>query len=297
MAESQSLAYTGLASAKVNLFLEVVEKRADGFHNIESVFAEIDLADHLTMRRTPDDAISLETTGAFHLPPGEDNLVVKAAARLRERLGIRDGLAVRLEKRIPLGGGLGGGSSDAALTLKLANACFGGKLTKEELREIGAGLGSDVPFFFDGGVCVCRGRGEIVEPLAGVGEGIGVVLALTGIHCDTAAGYRGLRLPGKGQALKSAAFIEALRQKNLVDMEQLAFNRFEETVFENYPNLAKLWRELTEATGRPVRLSGSGGSLWFFAHPNDIAQPATTAWAKQNGVKLIPSMITPSRVG
>lgn len=210
-------AHTGAARAKINLFLEVVGKRPDGYHDIDSVFAEIDLADTLTVWKRTDGVIRLEVfagdPGGGHvdvseIPVDGRNLVVRAAERLRERSGVGFGLGMRLEKRIPSGAGLGGGSSNAALALRLADACWGTNAREETLREIGAELGSDVPFFFSGGVCVCGGRGERVGPVPGVPSGVGVVVALTGTHSDTAAAYRNLRLPTLGEAFRSDAFLD-----------------------------------------------------------------------------------------
>lgn len=272
------------APAKVNLFLEVTDKRPDGFHNIDSVFAELDIADELRMRRSETPGVTLEISGKNeNIPSDERNLVHKAASRILERVG--GGLSIWLEKRIPAGAGLGGGSSDAAAALRLANRTAEAGLTEAELRKIGAELGSDVSFFFFGGVCVCRGRGEIVTPAGEFGKLPEIVVALTGVHCDTAAAYRGLRLPKAGEARRPDDFLAALKTGDVGAMERLAFNRFEETAFAARPELDRLRRGLSAAAGCPVRLSGSGGSLWYFSDNAD--EKTATAWASENRVKLL----------
>lgn len=299
---SPSGVYSGQAMAKINLFLEVTGKRPDGFHDIDSVFAEIELADSMTARKRADSLITIEIEGMDDLPNDRRNLVYRAAESLREHCGVDYGIAFRLKKNIPAGGGLGGGSSDAALALRLANACWNTGAPDGELQKIGAGIGSDVAFFFHGGVCVCRGRGEKVTPFACAPGDVCVVLALTGIHCDTAAAYRGLRLPKSGKENRPDAFLRCFSENDFSGLNKTAFNRFEETIFLEYPELARMHGELSRRVERPVRLSGSGGSLWFLSREEEVgrlvAQPELVEWAGANGVTLMPCGIArrlPSR--
>ena len=151
------------AFAKTNLRLDVIRKRPDGFHEIDTVFQTIDLTDGLEVSAAPAD-VSLECTDAA-LPVDSRNLVIRAAHALRERFRVSAGARIRLEKNIPAGGGLGGGSSDAAIALLLLTRLWGIDADAAALAGIGAEIGSDVPFFFVGGTARGRGRGEIVEPL------------------------------------------------------------------------------------------------------------------------------------
>jgi 4-diphosphocytidyl-2-C-methyl-D-erythritol kinase len=168
------------APAKINLHLEVLGLRPDGFHELAMVMQTLDLADTLVMAPTADGAISLRTD-AQDLPTGADNLIVRAAEQLRQRVGLPElGAAIRLEKRIPIGAGLAGGSSDAAAALVGLNELWGCGLETAELHAIAASLGSDVPYCLEGGTRLCFGRGEILEPLAGAAAGeapdLGVLL-------------------------------------------------------------------------------------------------------------------------
>jgi 4-diphosphocytidyl-2-C-methyl-D-erythritol kinase len=153
-----------LAPAKINLSFEIKSRRADGFHEIETLMTPISLADRLTIEGAGDDGQIHFSCDDPSLPGGDDNLVVRAAKLFRKRAGINTGIRLTLEKRIPHGAGLGGGSSDAASTLLGLNELFEVGLPPDELMELAAQLGSDVPFFIAGSAAVCRGRGELVTP-------------------------------------------------------------------------------------------------------------------------------------
>ncbi len=262
------------ARAKINLFLEVLEKRPDAYHNLESVFTEITWADDVQLERLPKIEISIACDDPA-LTPGKENLLYKAAEAMGKRYGWRSGLAFVLRKSIPIGGGLGGGSSDAAAALRLINELWSVGATREELVELAAGIGSDVTFFLYGGACLCRGRGEVVQPLSeNAHSQLRLGLAIPGLFSGTAAAFRGLRLPKRGEARNAAAFVAAWAAGDWRGMEREAFNRFEATVFENIPDLGRIQAALAEKLARPVRLSGSGSTLWFFLrqHEEDISQ-------------------------
>ncbi|MCD8352454.1 MAG: 4-(cytidine 5'-diphospho)-2-C-methyl-D-erythritol kinase [Planctomycetaceae bacterium] len=281
--------------AKVNVFLEVVEKRPDGYHNLESVFCEIPLYDTLSAESIPGSDIKLECTDAS-LSCGDDNLVVKAAQALRQACGITEGIRFCLEKHIPAGSGLGGGSSDAAGALLLANEVWNLRLGREELVPIAARIGADVPFFLYGGTCLCRGIGDVVSPLrVGLPESLRLGLALPPLHSDTAAAYRGLRLPPSGQARIPDSFIAALERHDVDGIEAAAFNRFEGTVFAAIPALARIRDKLMEDLRRPVRLSGSGSGLWFLLREGEVVPEETARWLQGEGVRLEVIPVNPNR--
>ena len=153
-----------LAPAKINLSFRIKERRADGFHEIETLMAPISLVDEITIERAGDDGEIRFSCDDPSLPAGDDNLVVRAANLFRATTGIATGITIALKKRIPHGAGLGGGSSDAASTLLGLDELFVTRLGQEELLDLAARLGSDVPFFVVRSAAVCRGRGEIVAP-------------------------------------------------------------------------------------------------------------------------------------
>ena len=151
-----------VAPAKINLSLRILGKRADGFHELETLMVPIGLADAVEVSHGTGHGITL-TCNDPELPTGAENLCVKAAEAFRAATGLDHGIAITLLKRIPHGAGLGGGSSDAAAVLKGLNELFDHPLVDEELHQIAATLGSDIPFFLGSGPAWCRGRGEILE--------------------------------------------------------------------------------------------------------------------------------------
>ena len=161
----ESASITLAAPAKINLSLRILGKRPDGFHELETLMVPIKLADQIEISAVPGHGISLVCNDP-DLPLGSDNLCVKAVEAFREETGISHGVAISLMKRIPHGAGLGGGSSDAANVLKGMNEIFDRPLVAEELQQLAASLGSDVPFFLHDGAAWCRGRGEILEDAA-----------------------------------------------------------------------------------------------------------------------------------
>jgi len=158
------------APAKINLSFRIKDRRADGFHEIETLMAPITLADRITIERAGDDGGIRFSCNDPSLPAGDDNLVVRAAKLFGQRANITSGITIALEKNIPHGAGLGGGSSDAASTLLGLNELFGAGLPQDDVLQLAAQLGSDVPFFIVRSAAVCRGRGEIVEPTSLAGR-------------------------------------------------------------------------------------------------------------------------------
>ena len=192
------------APCKINLHLSIGEKRGDGFHNLESIFAPLALADTLRFEccGATEDTLSVNylSTDSWRLSSSqsndcqisaklEENLVLRAVSLFRRRIGFESALRIRLDKRIPAGAGLGGGSSDAASALLALNILAGNPFSTEELSEMAAALGSDVPFFLGGGAAFVSGRGERVEPVKAP-EGLWTLLVKPPFSSDTTDSYR-----------------------------------------------------------------------------------------------------------
>ena len=180
------------APCKINLHLGIGKRRNDGFHSIESIFATLAFSDTLRLEFSGlDGEISLFTNWETQAEdiPDEKNLLLRTISLFREQTGFRKGLIARLDKRIPLGSGLGGGSSDAAAALLALNLLSGSALSMQSLTEMAAVLGSDVPFFLTGGTAYVSGRGEMVEPVKSPGQ-LCVVLVKPSLKSDTALAYR-----------------------------------------------------------------------------------------------------------
>src|SRR3954451_14162857 len=218
-----------LAPAKLNLFLRVVGRRPDGFHELETVFQSIDLADTLTIAPSADLRL---TGGTEDAPPGSENLVLRAAAALRDATGFAGGAAIHLEKQIPVGAGLGGGSSDAAATFAALNRFWELGLGASELAALAAGLGSDVPVALQGGTALGRGRGERLEPLAT--PPFWFVLARPPFAVPTARAYTLFR-PAGSEAPPVEAFLAALASQDPETVAALLRNDLETGVFGEWP--------------------------------------------------------------
>lgn len=248
--------------AKINITLRVGPRRDDGFHEIESLVAQVDLCDILAVEPQEPGCWSIACDDPA-VPADDSNLVLRAARLLAERFPAeapRCGARVRLEKHIPPGSGLGGGSSNAAAALRLFDELWGLGLSSGQLAEVGAALGSDVPLFLNGRQCIAAGRGERIEPVAQPVDGW-VVLILSGITCPTERVYAEFdRLeppspaPGARQVLGSARGAAALMLH--------AYNQLEPAALRLHPSLRGLARAAELLACGPVRMSGSGSALY-----------------------------------
>jgi len=254
------------ALAKINLDLRVLGKRADGFHELRTVFQTVSLADTLDIAFTKARRTEISLIDRLRI---EDNLVVRAARLLLETMRVDGRVEMRLTKRIPMGAGLGGGSSDAAAVLMALPVLAGRKLALPILSAIGEQLGSDVPFFLLGGTAVGIGRGTELFPLPDSPSREGLIVA-PGVHVNTAQAYRDLspRLTTELQQNKIFSF-----QAVTWDTASLssARNDFEGVVFEQHPKLARLKKQLERAGAIAALMSGSGSALFgLFSDCNGI---------------------------
>lgn len=252
------------APAKINWSLEVLGRRPDGYHEVRTVLQTVSLCDDVTLEASP--ALELHVTGEATALANEDpraNLAWRAAERLLQRTGATAGARILIEKRIPVAGGLGGGSSDAAATLRGANVLWGMRQPLEALLEIASTIGSDVPFFLLGGAALASGRGEIVRPL-GDGPPCELLIAWprVGAPADkTARLYAALR-PGMytdgGATLEVARVVEQGR----VPSDDAIVNVFEAAIGETLPETWRVMGVLRRAGLRP-HLCGAGPSIFF----------------------------------
>lgn len=256
------------APAKVNLTLEVLGKRADGYHAIESLMVAVDLFDTLEFQATADGCISLSCEPAG-LPTDQRNLVMKAAERLKTAYGVKQGAAIRLIKRIPSEAGLGGGSSDAASSLQALNALWGLNASPEELQALAATVGSDVAFFLSPPAGWCTGRGEIVSPER-VGCSLDLVIVKPGLGLSTAEVYRRVNVPEFPVDASTAR--EALRAGDVHALGNRLFNRLQEPAFAVEPSVMEWHRRLLSANPLGCQLSGSGSAVFALCRDRLDAQ-------------------------
>jgi 4-diphosphocytidyl-2-C-methyl-D-erythritol kinase len=252
-------ALTRRSPAKLNLTLRITGLRPDGFHELESLVALVDLCDTLTVAPHEDGTYSL-TCDDPTLPSDGSNLVLRAARALARSTGLNRGAEFTLQKRIPAGAGLGGGSSNAALTLVMLNEVWQTGRSRAELAQVGGELGSDVPLFLHGPLCVIRGRGEHVEELPACLDAW-AVLILPALQCATPAIYRAW--DARPSRTVHPPLAEILSSLNAPDaLMPLLFNDLEQPAFDVAPELAVLARAVEAAGGRRVCLTGSGSGLF-----------------------------------
>ena len=256
------------AYAKINLSLEIMGLRPDGYHEVRTILQTIDLFDVLYF----EPASRLEVECSRPRLDGESNLAWKAATALRQATGCDKGMTIRLEKHVPVGMGLGGGSSDAAATLNSLNALWGLGLDDKEVHAIAATLGSDVPFFLSGGTALGEGRGDVITQLPPLGQRW-IVLA-----CPTAH-YSSDGEETSGSALNKTAHLYSMlslkdhtdgnRTRNTVDAfsrgefsQEVCYNAFDRVASSAFPGLDQARQELISAGAGRVSLSGSGPALY-----------------------------------
>lgn len=251
------------APAKVNLFLEVLDKREDGFHNINSLFQAVSLFDRLKFTRSGEcQGAKLTLTTPSKLPTDKNNLIVRAFDLMRERFNLSDGLDVELEKNIPIAAGLAGGSSDAAATILAATILFELPLDFAQMGALGLELGSDLPFFFTHGQALVGGRGEEIRETE-LPSDYWLVLVTPDTAISTAEAYARLSL----RLTKSRIPFTLERcdtPQELVKLLGLTGNDFEEVHLKSYPELRRIRTELMGQGALLARISGSGPSVFGF---------------------------------
>jgi 4-diphosphocytidyl-2-C-methyl-D-erythritol kinase len=259
------------AHAKINLGLRILGRRPDGYHEIETLFQEISLHDTLEAHERPR-GITLSCSRT-DLPVNEKNLVYRAAALLQRTCGVEIGCDLALEKRIPMGAGLGGGSSDAAAALKSLNLLWQLGLSQARLLELAGQLGSDVPFFILGGAALGRGRGEQLQPVR-IFQDYWGVLIYPNLYVSTQWVYHSGTFD-LTKSMKSSKLHSLTSYANApAEWETALINDLQPVVFQKYPHLQLILRQLKEHGAFHASMSGSGSSLFGLFAREDQAMLA-----------------------
>jgi 4-diphosphocytidyl-2-C-methyl-D-erythritol kinase len=274
-----------LAPAKLNLFLEVLGRRPDGYHEIESLMVTVGLHDTFTFTDDPTGEISLRCNEPA-LPEGLDNLVVMAAVRLKESAGSVRGARIVLDKAIPMQAGLAGGSSDAAATLAALDRLWDLGTPRDRLDALAGEIGSDVAFFAHAPAAVCRGRGELVESVS-LKESYHFVLVCPPVGMSTADVYRHVVSPEQPRAI--GPVLEALSHGGLVDLGRSLFNRLQPIAEALRPELTRV-RDALASLGPLLDgslMSGSGSAYFGLCRTSaaarraaDILKPLGLGWVR-----------------
>jgi 4-diphosphocytidyl-2-C-methyl-D-erythritol kinase len=255
----ESLKLLVKAPAKINLSLDVLHKRPDGYHEVKMVMTTIDLADRIELTLLNEDAIYITSYDRF-VPDDHRNLAYQAANLLKKRFGIKQGVHISITKVIPVAAGLAGGSSDAAATLRGLNKLWNLGLSLDELAEIGAEIGSDVSFCVYGGTAIATGRGEKIQPIKAPPH-CWVVLAKPTIGVSTAEVYRNLDLRSVSHP-DVDGMVKAIHEQNYEKICQLLGNALESVTLKMYPEVAQIKEQMKRFGADAVLMSGSGPTVF-----------------------------------
>ncbi|MDF2961896.1 MAG: ispE [Paenibacillus sp.] len=248
------------APAKINLMLDVLRKREDGYHEVEMIMTMVDLADRIEMQELPRDTIIISSQAGY-IPLDEKNLAFQAARLIKERYDVKQGVYIHLDKKIPVAAGLAGGSSDAAATLRGLNRLWQLNIPTQELQRLGAELGSDVPFCVTGGTAIARGRGEKLEPIEAPPQ-CWVVLAKPPINVSTADIYGRLRANNIQHHPSAEQVLEAIQLKRFDLLCERLGNVLEEVTLDLYPEVRQLKECMVRLGAEGVLMSGSGPTVF-----------------------------------
>lgn len=256
--------------AKINLSLEVIGRRSDGFHEMRSIAIGVDVRDGLRLSRSQRDNITI----ACEVPElaGPSNLAVKAVSLMAQRFALGSGLHIELAKRIPIGSGLGGGSADAAAALSLCNDLCRLGLDRAALQSLGAEIGSDVPLFFDLPGASVSGRGEIVSPVRLTWRGC-AMLVFTGAHVSTPEVY-GAWTPHDASHSMAMDPSKIISADTALELNERLVNQLEPAVFRVAPAVAEVFEELHRLGHGPLRVSGAGSVFYKLFDDKNAAHDA-----------------------
>ena len=251
------------ARAKINLSLDVLYKRPDGYHELEMVMQSISLSDMLIFSSRKDQEIMF-TCDHPQVPQDESNIILRVVNKLKEVTGIRRGAGIHLEKNIPIGAGLAGGSTDAAASLISLNRLWELGLPREKLLEIGAELGADIPFCMTGGTCLARGKGEILTGIPLL-KPMWVMLVVFNFSVSTAEIYENYRPEKVLQRPDTPSVIKALEKGDLKELRKKTANALESVTLSRYSQVAKRKEELLNKGFSGTLMTGSGPTLFYLS--------------------------------
>lgn len=260
------------ALAKINLGLDVVRRRDDGYHEVRMIMQTINLFDRLEIKKIKEPAIKIHTN-LFFLPVNENNLVYKAAKLLIDEFGIQEGVSVGLTKKIPVAAGMAGGSTDAAAMLFGMNRLFGLGLSKKQLMERGVKIGADVPYCIMRGTALAEGIGDKLSPLPSMVK-CPVLIAKPQISVSTKFVYQNLKLDDKTVHPDIDRLIEDIRNKDLKAVSDHMGNVLESVTIPNYPVISQIKEQMMDSGAVGSMMSGSGPTVFGLFDDSRTAQLA-----------------------
>lgn len=272
------------ARAKINITLDVVGKRSDGYHDVSMIMQTINLFDKLTIRKIHKDEILLKTNLSF-LPTGDQNLVYKVIDFMKTQYALKDGIFVDLHKMIPIAAGLAGGSTDAAAAIKGIDRLFNLKLSLEEMQHIGKQFGADIPYCLVGGTMLAEGIGEKLTQLSDFPKCY-VVIGKPKINVSTAFVYNNLRLDQISQRPNTSEMIKAIEEQNLSFIGNNLCNVLEEVTIREYPQIQEIKDKINQIGAYGSLMSGSGSTVFGLFNSLDKAQEASRVLKQLDNLKF-----------
>ncbi|MCG0275051.1 MAG: 4-(cytidine 5'-diphospho)-2-C-methyl-D-erythritol kinase [Thermosediminibacteraceae bacterium] len=260
------------AKAKINLTLDVLYKRPDGYHEVEMIMQSISLKDHISISLLPKKDIKI-VNSCRALPDGEDNIAFKAAKLMLDEFDLDAGVEIKIHKEIPIAAGLAGGSADAAAVLEGLNELFRLGLSKEDLMVLGERLGADVPFCVMGGTALARGKGEKLTPLPPV-PSASLVLVKPPFSVSTKEVYNRLNINSIKKRPKTEAVIRSIEKGDVEGISQGLCNVLEEVTFAKYPELKNIKKLLLKQGALGSLMSGSGPTVYGIFETKKDAEKA-----------------------
>ena len=273
------------ALAKINLGLDVVRRREDGYHEVRMVMQTIHLFDRLNIEKTKDAGISIKTN-LFFLPVNENNLIYKAGKLLMDEFNITEGVSVELDKRIPVAAGMAGGSTDAAATMIAMNELFELGQTKEQLMELALSLGADIPFCIMGGTALAEGIGEKLTPLPAPPQAY-VLIAKPPVMVPTKSVYESLQSYKQGKHPDIDGMVTALNEGSLTGITDRMENVLETVTIIRYPVIEEIKQFMKEHGAENALMSGSGPTVFGIYTKKEDAEAAAGELAKKKIAKEI----------
>ena len=258
--------------AKLNLSLDVIEKRSDGYHNLRMIMQTIDLFDKITVDVSEGDKIEICSDNEM-VPCDKTNTCYKAAKIFYDELGIKKNVRIKIEKNIPSGAGMGGGSSDAAGILRALNTLENNPFLNEKLKELGKSVGADVPFCIEGGCCLCEGIGEIltrIEPM----KDVFAVIAKPKFSVSTVWAYKNLKLDEITHHPNIDKLVDGLKEGDYKSFEKNSGNVFEEVISREHPEIEDMKNKLKEFGAVYSLMTGSGPTVFGIFDDKKSAEKA-----------------------
>ena len=246
------------APAKINLGLNILEKREDGYHDIETIYVPLQLKDKVTLEKRKKGIVI--NCNNPDIPLNEKNLAYKAAKLMREKARYYGGVSITIDKKIPIGGGLGGGSSDAASVLRGLNILWNTNFSLKTLKKLGIKIGSDVPFFMINKACIGRGKGEILQPIPFKYSNIWIIIVYPNIKIESKWAYENLNLTKNKKIINFYSFLKKSRDPS--ELRDRIVNDFETIVFEKFPEIKKIKETLYDFGADFCLMTGSGSAIY-----------------------------------